>query len=79
MYWGEVFAIEIYTLNNVQKENGTSKTPQYELKYGHVPTIKYFRIFKRKCYIKRDDDLGKFNPRSNEGISLGHYSKSKGY
>ena len=46
------------------------KTP-YELWFGYSPSVNYFRIFGRKCYIKRDDDVGKFDPRSNEGMFLG--------
>ena len=47
------------------------KTP-YELWFGHSPSVKYFRIFGRKFYIKRDDDIGKFDPMRNEGIFLGY-------
>ena len=54
------------------------KTP-YELWFGHLPSVKYFRIFGRKFYIKRDDDIGKFNPRSDEGMFLGYSLKSKAY
>jgi hypothetical protein len=36
------------------------RTP-YELWKGIPISIKHFRIFGRKCYIKRDDeDIGKF-------------------
>ena len=38
---------------------------------------KCFRIFGSKCYIKRDDDVGKFDPRSNEGMFLGYSLKAK--
>lgn len=46
---------------------------------GHTPSVKYFRIFGRKCYIKRDDDVGKFDPRSDEGMFLGYSLKRKAY
>ena len=43
-------------------------------------SIKHFRIFGSKCYIKNNDEnLGKFDARANEGIFLGYASKSKGY
>lgn len=54
------------------------KTP-YELWFGYKPTTKYFKIFGRKFYIKRDDDIGNFDARSNEGIFLGYSTKSKTY
>lgn len=41
--------------------------------------MKYFRIFGSKCYIKRDEDLGRFDPRCDERIFLGYSSKSKAY
>ena len=53
-----------------------NKTP-YELWFGHSPLVKYFRIFGSKCYIRRDDDIGKFDPRSDEGIFLGYSLKRK--
>ena len=54
------------------------KTP-YELWFGYSPSVKYFRIFGRKCYIKRDDGIGKFDPRSDEGMFLGYSLKIKAY
>ena len=51
----------------------------YELWFGYSPSIKYFRIFARKCYIKRDDDIGMFDPNSDEGVFLGYSLKSKAY
>ena len=68
----------IYTINKVQIKADTNTTP-YELWFGHAPSIKYFRIFGRKCYIKRDDDIRKFDPRSDEGILLGYSLKRKEY
>lgn len=44
------------------------------------PTVKYFRTFGRKCYILRDrENLGKFDPKSEEGIFLGYSSNSRAY
>ena len=51
----------------------------YELWFGHSPIVKYFRIFGSKCYIKRDDDIFKFDPRSDEDMFLGYSLKSKSY
>ena len=55
-----------------------NKTP-YEIWFGHSPSFIYFKIFGRKCYIKRDDDIGKFDPRFDEVMFLGYSSKSKAY
>lgn len=56
----------------------TNKTP-YELWFGHTPTLKYFRIFGSKCYIKRGDSIGKFDPRCDGGIFLSYSTKRKAY
>ena len=56
----------------------SNQTP-YELWYGKTPTVKQFRVFGGKCFIKRTDKkLGKFEPRADEGILLGYSSRSKG-
>lgn len=39
---------------------------------------KIFQIF-CKCYIKRDDDIGKFHERSDEGMFLGYSLKRKSH
>jgi hypothetical protein len=55
------------------------KTP-YELWFGRLASIKHFRIFGSKCYIKNDEDnLETFEPRYNEGIFLGYSSNKKAY
>ena len=43
----------------------------YGLDTHHQSNISY--------YIKRDDDIGKFDPRSDEGMFLGYSLKSKAY
>ena len=68
----------VYTLNRVHIRKGMNNTP-YELWFAHSPSIKYFRIFGSKCYIKRDDDIGKFDPRSDEGMFLGYSLKNKAF
>ena len=74
MFWREYMNIVVYTMNRVQIIQGIGKTP-YELWFGHTHFVKYFRIFGRKYYIKRDDDVGKFNTRSDEGMFLGYSLK----
>ena len=55
------------------------KTP-YELWFGRPTFVKHFRTFGSKCYIKNDEDnLGKFDPRSDEGIFLRYSYNKKAY
>ena len=50
-----------------------SDKTSYENFFGKPTSIKYFMVFGSKCYIKRDDDnIGKFNSRTNEGIFIGY-------
>jgi hypothetical protein len=57
----------------------SDKTP-YELWFGRPASIKHFRVFGSKCYIKNNDEnLDKYDDRANEGIFLGYATKSKGY
>ena len=77
-FWRVAINTTVYTRNVVHIIKGTSKTP-YELWFGHSPSIKYFRVFGRKCYITRDNDVGKFDPKSDEGMFLGYSLESKAY
>ena len=58
IFWREVVNIAVHIVNKVQIRQGNSKTP-YELWFGHTPTMKYFKIFGSKCYIKREYGMGK--------------------
>ena len=70
-FWREVVNTIVYTLNRVNIRKGMDKIPN-ELWFSYSPLVKYFKIFGSKCYIKRDDDIGKIDPRSNEGMFLGY-------
>jgi len=55
------------------------QTP-YELLYGKPHTVKHFKVFGSKCFIKKTNEkLGKFEPRADEGIFLGYSYRIKGY
>jgi hypothetical protein len=48
--------------------------------FGRPTSIKNFKLFGSKFYIKNNDDhLGKFDSRVDEGIFLGYATNSKGY
>lgn len=52
----------------------------YELWYDRKPSVKNFKVFGSKCFIKRDEDgLGKFESRCCEGIFLGYSTHNKTY
>jgi hypothetical protein len=72
IYWREEIYTTVYTLNIAQLRVNHEKTP-YELWFGRPSSVKHFRVFGIKCYIKRDDNnLGKIDYRSYDGIFLGY-------
>jgi len=56
-----------------------TQTP-HELWYGETPSVKHFKKFGSKCYIKNNDEqLGKLEPRADEGILLSYSPHNKAY
>ena len=73
-FWGEAAFTTVTILDEANVWVNITQTP-HELWYGKTPTVKYFKFFGRKCYIKRTDEKhGKFEPTTNEGILLGYSS-----
>jgi regulator of extracellular matrix RemA (YlzA/DUF370 family) len=78
-FWRDAIYTTVHILNRAQLRPNHDKTP-YELWFGRPTSVKHFRTFGSKCYIKNDEDnLGKFDPRSDEGIFLGYSSNKKSY
>ncbi|KAJ9556623.1 LOW QUALITY PROTEIN: hypothetical protein OSB04_011237 [Centaurea solstitialis] len=68
-----------YTQNRTLIVKQTGKTA-YEMVEQRKPNIDYFRVFGCKCYVLNDrDDLGKFEPKSDESIFIGYSHNSKAY
>jgi hypothetical protein len=53
-FWREAINTIVYILNRGKIRVNNDKTP-YELWKGRPTTVKYFKYFGSKCYIKRDD------------------------
>jgi hypothetical protein len=78
-YWVEEIHTVVHVLNKAHLRPHTDKTP-YELWYGRPTSIKHFKVFGSKCYIKNNDEnLGKYDDRVDEGIFLGYATNSKCY
>lgn len=78
-FWKEVIHIAIYIQNRCMLRPHENKTP-YELWFSKKASARYFKVFRSKCYIKRmEENLGKFDDRTDEGIFLGYSMKSKAY
>jgi hypothetical protein len=78
-YWVEAIHTTVHVLNKAHLRSQSDKTP-YELWFGRPASIKNFRVFGSKCYIKNNDEnLDKYDERDDEGIFLGYATNSKGY
>ena len=78
-FWGEAAHTAVKILDKAHVRVNIDKTP-YQLWYGNPPTVKHFRFFGSKCFIKNNDEkIGKFEPRADEGIFFGYSSRSKAY
>jgi hypothetical protein len=72
--WAQEMNTTIHILNRGMLKSNNDKTP-YELWKGRPRTVKYFRLFGTKFYIKREDDkVGKFDSQVDEGIFVGYSS-----
>ena len=78
-FWKEATYSAVHILNRFMLRPGEDMTP-YEMWFGRRATAKYLRVFGSKCFIKnKDQGLGKFDDRADEGIFLGYSSQSKAY
>jgi hypothetical protein len=71
-YWVEEIHTTVHILNKSHLTPQSDKTP-YELWFGRPASIKHFKVFWSKCYIKNNDEnLGKYDDKDDEGIFLGY-------
>ena len=76
-YWVEEKHTVVHVLNKAHLIPHSEETP-YELWYGRPDSIKHFKVFGSKCYIKNNNEnLGKYDDRADEGIFLGYATNSK--
>jgi hypothetical protein len=79
IFWTQAVHIVVDIQNRVILRNNTGKTP-YELWKGRPANVKHFRVFGRKCYIKREDGrMRKFDSRVDKGVLVGYSSTRKAY
>jgi DNA-binding transcriptional MerR regulator len=78
-YWVEAIHIAVHILNKAHLIPHSDNT-HYELWNGRPTSIKHFKVFGSKCYLKNNNEnLGKYDYRVDEGIFLGYATNSKGY
>ena len=78
-FWAEAVNTACFTQNRSLIVKRFGKTA-YELIHDRKPNIGFLHVFGCVCYILiNKDNLGKFEPRSDEGIFLGYSSVSKAF
>eukprot|EP00253_Pinus_taeda_P007263 PITA_07263 len=78
-FWGEAAFAAITILNQANFWVNNIQTP-HELWYGKTPTVKCFKVFGSKCYIKRTDEkLGKFEPKADYACKNPKQIKTEDY
>jgi hypothetical protein len=79
IFWIHAVHITTHIQNIKILINNNHKTP-YEIWKGLPSNVKHFRVFGRKCYIKREDGrMGKFDSRVDKGVLVGYSSRRKEY
>jgi transposase InsO family protein len=79
IFWTHTVHTMIHIQNKLILINNTNKTP-YELWKGRPTNVKHFRVFGRKCYIKREDGrMRKFDSRVDKGVLFVYSSTRKAY
>jgi transposase InsO family protein len=72
IFWGKAVHTYFHILNKGLIRRNSDNTP-YELWKGRLANVKHYRVFGRKCYIKRENNnIGKFDSRVDEGIFFGY-------
>nr|GEX03129.1 hypothetical protein [Tanacetum cinerariifolium] len=73
--WAEAIATACFTQNRLIIHKRFDKTP-YELINKRKPNIKFFHVFRRRCYLLNEyDDVGKLKAKGDIGMFVG-YSKN---
>ncbi|KAI3769445.1 hypothetical protein L6452_00547 [Arctium lappa] len=76
-FWAEAVNTACFTQKRSLIVKGFGKTA-YELFHGRKPSISFLHIFGFQCFILNNkDQLGKFDPKADDGIFLRYSSISK--
>ncbi|KAJ9542504.1 hypothetical protein OSB04_029010 [Centaurea solstitialis] len=78
-FWAEAVSTACFMQNQTLIVKRTGKTAYVMIEH-RKPNIDYFRVFGCKRYVLNDrEDLGKFDPKSDESIFIGYSLNSKTY
>nr|GEW38556.1 hypothetical protein [Tanacetum cinerariifolium] len=75
----EAIATACFTQNRLIIHNRFDKTP-YELINKRKPNIKFFRMFRCRCYLLNDyEDVGKLKAKGDIGVFVGYLKESAAF
>lgn len=79
IFWKELVHTTVYIQNRCLLRPHENEIP-YEFWFGIKATMRHFKVFGSKFYIKRtDENISKFKDRADKGIFLGYSTKRKPY
>jgi hypothetical protein len=79
IFWTHVVHTTVHIQNRVILRNNNDKN-SYKLWKGRPTNVKHFKVFGRKCYIKREDGkMGKFDSCVDKEVIVGYSSTRKAY
>nr|GEW57499.1 hypothetical protein [Tanacetum cinerariifolium] len=77
--WAEAIATACFTQNRSIIHKRFDKTP-YELINKRKPNIKFFRVFRCRCYLLNDyEDVGKLKAKGDIGVFVGYSKESAAF
>nr|GFA00157.1 hypothetical protein [Tanacetum cinerariifolium] len=77
--WAEAIATACFTQNRSIIHKHFDKTP-YELINKRKPNIKFFRVFRCRCYLLSDyEDVGKLKDKGDIGVFIGYLKESAAF
>lgn len=79
IFWGQAVEVAAHILKRGMLRSNSDKTTDGLWK-GRLANVKHPKVFRRKCYIKRDDSkIGKLDSRVDECIFVRYSTKSNAY
>nr|GFB58955.1 hypothetical protein [Tanacetum cinerariifolium] len=77
--WAEAIETACFTQNRSFIHKHFGKTP-YELINKRKPNIKFFRVFRCRCYLLNDyEDVGKLKAKEDIGVFVGYLKESAAF
>nr|GFC24751.1 hypothetical protein [Tanacetum cinerariifolium] len=77
--WAKAIATTCFSQNRLIIHKRFDKTP-YELMNKRKPNIKFFRVFRYRCYLLNDyEDVGKLKAKGDIGVFVGYLKESAAF